>query len=142
MDALYKADFHLWTKRQAQYLRTMDFDLLDSKNLIAEMLDMAEQEQAALKRHLEKLMRCLLRCKLQPERVSGQWLSTILKQRYRIHYALDEMPSIRPLFDGWLEESYQKAAHRASVKTKLPRAFFPATLPFTKQQLLDKDFIP
>ena len=142
MNTLYKADFHLWTQRQAELLRAKDFDRLDRDRLAEQILDLAEQERKYLKRHMEKLMRYLLKCKVQPECVSGKWLSVIYQQRCRISDCLEEMPSIRPLFDAYLDEAYAKAAHRASVQTRLPRAFFPATLPFTRQQLMDEEFIP
>ena len=142
MNTLYKADFHLWTQRQAALLRAKDFDRLDRDQLVEQILDLAEQERNNLNRRMEKLMRYLLKCKVQPECVSGKWLSTIYQQRCRISDCLEEMPSIRPLFEEYLEEAYAKAAHRASVQAKLPRTFFPATLPFTKQQLMDEKFIP
>jgi hypothetical protein len=52
------------------------------------------------------------------------------------------MPSLEPLLDGYIAEAYADITDRLTTKARLPRSSFPETLAYTKEQLLEQDFMP
>ncbi len=139
---LYETDFLVWINTQADLLRAKHFDQLDVANLVDELEGMARKEKRELKHRMVQLIMHLLKCKLQPGRVSGSWLGTIREQRLQIRDLLEEMPSLTGLLDEYMERSYSQAAALAADDAGLPLSAFPATTPFSKAQLLDPDYIP
>src|SRR5215217_3725324 len=138
----HDADFLVWTSAQIELLRSKQFDRLDLENIIEELESLARTEKREFERRIEQLVMHLLKCKLQPEVISGIWLSTIREHRYRIADFLEDMPSLKPTLDDAIEKSYVHAAALAAAETGLPKSAFPASMPFTKDQLLDEDFLP
>lgn len=142
MSTLYNADYYIWTQRQIKLLHTQNFERLDLENLMAEVLNLATEERKELKRHVRKLMHYFLKSKLYPERVSGRWLGKLCGHRHWIAKLVDEMPSLEPLLDGYIAEAYADITDRLTTKARLPRSSFPETLAYTKEQLLEQDFMP
>lgn len=138
----YETDFFAWTNTQAELLRAKRFDQLDLENLIEELEGMARKERRELRHRIEQLIMHLLKCTAQPERISGSWLGTIREQRYRIAELMQEMPSLKPLLDQYTTLCYSNAVARAADETGLPKSVFPPTMPFTKNQLYDPDYLP
>ncbi|USX15774.1 DUF29 domain-containing protein [Oxalobacteraceae bacterium OTU3CAMAD1] len=138
----HEADFLVWTSAQIELLRAKQFDRLDLENIIEELESLARAEKREFERRIEQLMMHLLKCKLQPEVISGIWLGTIREHRYRITDFLEDMPSLKPTLEDVIEESYVHAAALAACETGLPKSAFPASTPFTKDQLLDEDYLP
>ena len=116
--------------------------LLDLENIIEELESMARAERREFKHRIEQLIMHQLKCKLQPDHISGSWLSTITEQRHSITDLMEEMPSLKPQLDAYITRSYAHAVARAADETHLPKSAFPATMPFTKDQLLDPDYLP
>lgn len=52
------------------------------------------------------------------------------------------MPSIAPLLDNLIAAAYTQAADRLTARATLPRSALPENLPYTKEQLLNQDFMP
>lgn len=138
----HETDFLVWTSAQIELLRAKQFDRLDLENIIEELESMARAERREFKHRIEQLTMHLLKCKLQPEVISGIWLSTIREHRYRIADFLEDMPSLKPTLDDAIEKSYVHAAALAACETGLPQSAFPASRPFAKDQLLDEDYLP
>ena len=138
----HDADFLVWTSAQIALLRARQFDRLVLENIIEELESMARAEKHELEHRTERLITHLLKCEQQPGQISGGWLGTIREQRYRIAKLLKAMPSMKPLLDQYITLAYDHAAARAADETHLPRSALPATIPFTKEQLLDPDYLP
>jgi hypothetical protein len=138
----HETDFLVWTSAQIELLRTKQFDRIDLDNIIEELESMARAEKHELEHRIERLITYLLKCELQPGQISGSWLGTIREQRYRIAKLLKAMPSMKPLLDSYIATAYDHAAARAADETHLPRSAFPATMPFSKDQLLEEDYLP
>ncbi|HEX7981880.1 MAG TPA: DUF29 domain-containing protein [Duganella sp.] len=138
----HEADFLAWTSAQIELLRAKQFDRLDLENIIEELESMARAEKHELEHRIERLITHLLKCQLQPDQISGSWLGTIREQRYRIAKLLKAMPSMKPLLDQYITLAYDHAAARAADETNTPKSAYPATMPFTKEQLLDPDYLP
>lgn len=138
----YDTDFLVWNSTQIELLRSKQFDRLDLENIIEELESMARKERRGFQHRIEKLVMHLLKCKVQPKRISGSWLGTIREQRHRISLLMKEMPSLRPTLEYHMLKSYPHVVARAADETRLPRSDFPTTMPFTKEQLLDPDYLP
>ena len=139
---LYETDFHLWLQRQAALLQARDFAQLDLPNLIEEIDAMGASQRHELEHRLDILITHLLKCKLQPQRLSRSWIKTIVEQRKRIRRLLKKMPSLHATLDDAIADAYADAVLSAAVETSLPRSSFPPDLPFSHQQLLDQDYFP
>jgi hypothetical protein len=139
---LYETDFYLWIHGQVEHLQAQNFEQLDLPNLIEEIEAMGRNKQHELEHRLEQLLMHLLKYKSQPDRISGSWIGTIVEQRRRINKRLQKMPSLRPLLDDFLADAYDHARQLAALETGLPLSAFPASNPFTSQQVLDVNFFP
>ena len=133
----YDTDFLVWLESQAELLRAKQFDRLDLEHLIEEIDAMAGQQKRELAHCLETLLIHLLKLKYQPTHGG-----TISEQRRRIKRLLKEMPSLANLIDEYLLDVYHDAVEGAAAETGLPKATFPKTNPFTRQQIFDSDYLP
>ena len=136
------ADFALWADRQRDLLRAKNFEQLDLDRLIGELDAMSGNVRRELKSRLETLTMNLLKCQFQPEPKSRAWLGAVREQRSEIDRILEENPSLVRHIDEYAEHVYQAAYERAGAETGIPRAAFPQTIPYTRQQLLDPYFVP
>lgn len=141
-DSAYETDFVRWIERQVELLRAKQFERLDLDNVIEELESIGSSQRHELKSRLGTLLMHLLKCQFQPERKTGSWLSTLHEQREEISIVLEASPSLRDHVLEYANRAYQSAANRAALETGLPRNTFPATNPFSKEQLLDPDFVP
>jgi hypothetical protein len=138
----HDTDLLAWINRQVELLHAKKFDQLDLDNLIDEVNDMGGQLKRELYHRIEILLMHLLKYKYQPDHISGSWLGTIGEQRSRITKLLKDAPSLAGPLDEHLAENYASATKRAAAETGLPKSTFPTTNPFTKQQILDPDYLP
>jgi len=138
----HETDFLVWTSEQIELLRAKQFDRLDLENIIEELESMARAERREFKHRIEQLTMHLLKCKLQPAHISGSWLGTIYEQRHCITDLIQEMPSLKSQLDSYIARTYATAVDRAAHETHVPKSAFPPTMPFTKEQLLDPDYLP
>lgn len=142
LNNLYDADFLIWVDRQVQLLRSRQFEQLDLQHLTDEIADMGAQLKRELHRRLELLLMHLLKYRYQPERISGSWRGTIREQRRRIQLLLKDAPSLATVLDQILAESYHVARNKAADETGLSLDTYPACNPFSREQLLDPDYLP
>ena len=134
-------DFILWVERQCDLLQNKQFDQLDLDTLVRELDSMGGNERRELKSRLETLMMNLLKCQFQPEPKSRAWLGAVREQRSEIHRILEQSPSLEEVVAEYADHVYKAAFERAGAETGIPRAAFPQTNPYTKEQLLDTDFV-
>lgn len=135
-------DFVLWIERQCAFLRNKQFDQLDLETLVKELNAMSGNERRELKSRLETLMMNLLKCQFQPEPKSRAWLGAVREQRSEIGRILEQSPSLDEVIAEYADHVYKAAFERAGAETGIPRAAFPQANPYTKEQLLDPDFVP
>jgi hypothetical protein len=141
-DNLYERDFYAWTKVQARALTTREDRALDVVNLIDEVESLGRSQRAAIASRLEILIAHLLRFRVQPERASPSRRRTLREQRRQIARLIERNPSLARLPSEILPEVYRDAVHTASRETFLEEIRFPASNPFTLEQILDPDFEP
>ena len=139
---LYDQDYQLWLETTASQLRKGKLAEVDLSYLIEEIESMSRSEKNSLTSNLQILLMHLLKYKYQPEQRSNSWLLTIFEHRDRILEAFDVSPSLKPYYQENLDRCYAKARKKASLETGLPISSFPSESPFTREEILDVDYLP
>lgn len=138
----YDEDFALWAGQQAHLIEEGSFREIDRPNLADEVADLARNEKRALRSNLVVVLKHLLKCRHQPERLSRCWASTLDEHRDRIAEILDDSPSLRRVlrekFPAWYGQARRQAAHEMDK----PLADIDEDCPFTPEQALDPDWLP
>ena len=139
---LYAQDFYTWTKTTAALIRAGKWSALDREALAEEIESLGKSQHRELGSRLDVLLLHLLKWGYQPLERSGSWRSTIRTQRRELRRLLQQTPGLRPLVPSAVADGYPDARLDASDETGLPLATFPATCPWTLEQVLDADFWP
>jgi UDP:flavonoid glycosyltransferase YjiC (YdhE family) len=132
----YDQDFARWLERQAALLRARRFDLLDLDNLAEEVDAVAQGLHRELRNRIRIVLTHLLKYEFQPERLSDSWLETLGEQRAQIFELLAQNPSLRRRVMEYADRVYPLASAKAARETKLPASAFPASNPFTRDEIL------
>ena len=139
---LYEDDYYAWTIEQAQLLRAGALSAIDAANIAEEIESMGRSDRRELQSRLVVLTMHLLKWRFQPSARSRSWSATIEEQRLQIDQVFAELPSLRPLAGGMLPQAYALARERAIAETGLADDMFPATCPFTLDEVLSRSFLP
>ncbi|MDP4024808.1 DUF29 domain-containing protein [Methylobacterium sp. NEAU 140] len=139
---LYEADFYAWGRRQARAIAAREHRAFDIENLIDEVESVGRSQRAAIESHLRVLVIHLLKFRYQPERATASWRVTLRAQRREIERLVARSPSLRGYPAEILGEAYRDAVRGAARETGLPEDRFPASIPFTLDQILDPGFEP
>ena|SRR2546426_4958321 len=140
--AAYDADFFAWTQRTAALLRARRFDEVDLEHAAEEIEDMGRRDVRELNGRLQVVLVHLLKWKLQPQKRTTSWQTTLLTQRSKIDVLVRDSPSLRAKLPDELPRNYAHAVKRAALETALRADEFPTRCPFTVAQILDEDFLP
>ena len=139
--ALYEQDFYEWTQRTAEQLEAGRFEEVDLEHVAEEIRDMGKSERRQLENRLAVIIAHLIKWDVQPERRGNSWAATIRTQRIRLNRLLRDNPSLKPHLEKELPEIFELGALIAVKQTSLPRREFPASCPYTVDQLLS-DYYP
>jgi hypothetical protein len=139
---LYDTDFYGWVNQQVQLLRSGKLTEVDMDNLAEEIEDMGKNLLRVLESRLEILLIHLLKWQYQPSHRGKSWQVTIVEQRLALAKHLRKNPSLKPKVPNAITESYADAVIRASVETGLPKKTFPATCPYSFEEVMDENFWP
>jgi hypothetical protein len=135
----FEADYLDWLVHQTNLLRELDYAHVDAASLIQLLEGEVAQHRRALRGRCRVLITHLLKCQYQAERQSRSCLRSIDTQRHEIDDLLLESPSLRHWLADVAAQAYVRAMHQAARETGLDRSVFPASLPYTVEQLLDED---
>ena len=138
----YENDVILWAEEQARYLREGRFSELDIEHLADEIEDVGRSEKRELASRMAVLLAHLLKWRLQPERRSRSWRTTIADQRRKIEVALRATPSLKTTLRDpiWQEEMWLDARTRAREETGLDA--MPDACPWSMDDVRDPEFWP
>ena len=137
----YETDVVAWAEAQAEALRAGRLEDLDLENLAEEIADVGRREAEAVESHLETLVMHLLKWRHDPDHRSRSWEGTIRVARHKTAKLLRDSPSLRRRLPALLEDAYPAARIRAGVETSPSEETFPATCPFTLDQITG-DWMP
>jgi hypothetical protein len=84
----------------------------------------------------------LLKWSLQPTLRGRSWELTVKEQRHRLRRHLAQNPSLAAKLPQAFQDAYGDAVLEAALQTGLAESTFPATCPFSQEQLLDDDYWP
>ena len=140
--AAYEADFQAWTREQAARLRDLRPNSIDWENVAEEIESLGKSERREIRSRLVVLLAHLLKWAYQPDARSNSWRASILEARTEIRGELDESPSLRRYPGEVLAQQYEVARLSAAGDSGLGVDTFPATCPFTIEEVLDPEFWP
>ena len=141
-DSLYERDYFSWALQQARALQERQVEELDWKNLAEEVGDLGRSEARGLRSQLARLLAHLLKWQLQPRRRTYSWRGSIRGARREIRDLLDESPGLKSRLPELFPKAYRAAVDLACEETNLDLSRFPASCPWTFEQVMDDDFWP
>lgn len=140
----YDADVVAWSLEQARLLRAGQFSLLDIEHIAEEIEDVGKSEQRELAHRMAVLLAHLLKWQYQPDYKGNSWRRTIVDQREGVVRRLKKTPSLKTSLSDpdWWADAWQDARQDAARGTGIGYDQFPATCPWSPDQILSQDFWP
>jgi Domain of unknown function DUF29 len=137
--SLYDTDYVAWLQDQAAHLRAGRLSELDVENVAEELESLMKKERRQLGNRLEVLILHLLKWDHQPQQRANRWRATVAEQRRRIHRLLLDSPSLKQEVEPICRAAYPDAVQGAAIETQLDEAAFPQTLPYSLEQIFERD---
>ncbi len=138
----YDTDLYAWAMEQASLLRAGRFAEVDVENVAEEIESLGRSTRSELINRLAVLIAHLLKWQVQPDFRSRSWTLTVEEQRSQVRTILDDNPSLRPKLPEGLDRAFDRAVLRARRETGFDRQAFPASCPWSLEQILDDEFLP
>jgi Domain of unknown function DUF29 len=136
---LYDRDFVEWTGATARAVRSGRWDDIDREALAEEIEHLGKRDRREVVSRLQVLLQHMLKCKYQPEKQSGSWLSSISDQREQIALVFEDSPSLRAEVDTLIAKAYRTARRRAAEETDLHESIFPTICEWTAEEVLPQN---
>jgi hypothetical protein len=92
--ALYETDFVAWTHQTAELVRKGRLGEIDLEVLAEEIEDLGKSERSAIRSHLTRMMMHLIKQRIQPERNSASWRTSIIDARMQILAKIEDSPRL------------------------------------------------
>jgi len=138
--AEYERDFYSWLIEQARHLREGRFEALDRENLAEEIEALGREQFNKLVSALRVLTAHMLKWDHQPSLRSRSWVLSIEEQRLEIADVLSDNPGLRPRIAEAITRAYRRARIEAAKETGLDEADFPATCPYSFEDIMSRVF--
>ena len=138
--AEYQRDFYSWLMEQARRVREGRWDAIDRENLAEEVESLGAEQFNKLESALRVLLTHILKWDHQPARRSRSWALSICEQRLELDDVLSDNPGLRPRIPEALARAYRKARVQAMKETRLKEARFPATCPYSFDEVVARKF--
>jgi hypothetical protein len=138
----YERDFYGWANEQAALLRAGRLAEADIASIAEEIESLGRGEKRELVNRLAVLLAHLLKWQFQPALRGRSWRLTVEEQRNKLADHLDDNPSLRPVIDEAIGRAYRDALVEVQKETRLKREDLPAVCPYTREQIIDPEFLP
>ncbi|HKV55742.1 MAG TPA: DUF29 domain-containing protein [Candidatus Binataceae bacterium] len=140
-------DSYAWLRAQAAALEAGNLGVVDQKGLAEELEDMAAIQRGTVVSMLRVLITHLLKWRYSAvKRGERSWQKSMLNARLELQTLLGDSRQLRNEFDDLVIKSYTQARRVAGLDMQLEKAkwerLFPVECEWTRDQLLDLDFIP
>ena len=142
MSTLYDRDFFEWTAEVARLLREGRFAEIDAEHVAEEIEDVGKRDQRGVWGHMRIVIHHLLKWQFQPELRTRSWETSIWTHREALIDIFGQSPSLKRHAREALAEEYDRAVSRAMRETGLARECFPATCPYSFEQVINFDSLP
>ena len=141
--SLYDTDFAEWTAQTAELLRQGRFDAVDMESLAEEIEDLGKNQRAAVRSQMLRLLKQLIKQRIQPARDGSSWRISIVSARDEIQLRLEDSPSLRRHLLDTLQATYDMAVKSAFAETgiaaKALEFDLPKACPCGLDELLEGD---
>lgn len=137
MAADYANDFYGWATDTAAKIRSGRLSEVDLEHVAEEIDSLGKSEQLQLSNRLAILLAHMLKREFQPSQRKPGWQATMKEQRIRIRRLIERNPSLKPLIEETIEESYPIAVAFAASETNIVDEDFPRTCPYTMDEILN-----
>jgi uncharacterized protein DUF29 len=138
--AEYERDFYSWSIEQARLIREGRIDGLDRDNLAEEIESLGREQFNKLVSALRVAMLHMLKWDHQPAMRSRSWVLSIEEQRLEIADVLADNPGLKPRIAEAIARAYRRARIEAAKETGLDEATFPATCPYSFDDIISRVF--
>ena len=138
----YDRDFYAWANRQAALLRAGKVAEADLAHIAEEIESMGRTEKRDLVSRLTVLLLHLLKWRFQPNLRCRSWRLSVAEQRLQVTSHLADNPSLRSVMAAAIAEAYRVALLAAQRETGLDADVFPATCPWSFDEIVDDAFWP
>jgi len=140
VSAEYERDFYSWSMEQARLIREGHLTALDRDNLAEEIESLGREQFNKLVSALRVAMMHMLKWDHQPARRSRSWALTVEEQRLEIADVLADNPGLKPRIGEAVARAYRRARLEAAKETGLDEAEFPATCPYSFDDVTKRNF--
>jgi predicted DNA-binding ribbon-helix-helix protein len=140
LGAEYERDFYSWLREQARLLREGRVEALDRDNLAEEIESLGREQFNKLVSALRVLMLHMLKWDHQPALRSRSWVLSIEEQRLEIVDVLADNPGLKPRVAEAIARAYRRARLEAAKETGLDEDTFPATCPYSFDDITSATF--
>jgi hypothetical protein len=138
----YDRDFYAWANEQAALLRAGRLSEADIAHIAEEIESLGKTEKRELVSRLRVLLLHLLTWQFQPSFRGASWRTSILNTRDELVVHLQDNPSLKSQIGEAMDVAYRRAVLDAVAETSLPKASFPAAVPWSFEQVMNDDFWP
>ncbi|WP_419757266.1 DUF29 domain-containing protein [Acidisoma sp.] len=142
MSDLYERDFFAWANEQAELLRSGKLSDADIINIAEEIDSMGRSEKRELVSRLTILLLHLLKWQFQPTHRGASWEASVANARDHVADHLTDNPSLRVRLPEATASAYRYALREASAETGIRASAFPATCPYSFDEMMDEGFWP
>jgi predicted DNA-binding ribbon-helix-helix protein len=140
VSAEYERDFYSWLMEQARHLREGRFEALDRDNLAEEIEALGREQFNKLVSTLRVAIMHMLKWDHQPAARSRSWILSIQEQRLEIADVLADNPALEPRVAEAIARAYRRARLEAAKETGLDEDIFPATCPYSFDDITRRSF--
>jgi argininosuccinate synthase len=135
---LYETDETAWLEAMADLIQQGRWSDLDYAHLQEYLTDMARRDRREVTSRLTVLLTHLLKWTHQTEKRSRSWRGTIIEQRQELADLVGQ-GVLRKHAEEILAQVYARAVERVSGETGLSTESFPASCPYSLDQLISAD---
>jgi Domain of unknown function DUF29 len=140
--SLYETDFHAWSQTQAKAIVEQRWSDVDAVNVADEIGSLGRELEREIADRLEILLSYLLKWRHLPEYRGFAWKENINRQRRELEELFSENPSLRGRRNRYVAGAYEDARRRLRYETYFFSTDFPASCPFTAEQVVDSEYFP
>ncbi len=141
-NSLYERDFFAWTQEQARAVEKGRWSDLDAANVAEELRSAGRTLQREIEDRLEILISHLLKWQRLAEYRGFAWKENIDRQRRELAEIAADNPSLAGFLRDAVADVYDDARRRLKYETYFFTTDFPATCPFTVDQVFSADYYP
>lgn len=139
---LYESDFYAWTQEQARAVEEGRWPDVDAVNVADELQTLGREVAREIGARTEILLSHLLKWRQLAEYRGFAWKENIDRQREQVEGLFAENPSLREARARFVARAYENARRRLKYETYFEPTDFPASCPFTVEQVFDAGYFP